>query len=165
MVGSSSSISGVPWARARRSTALSLPSGQLVHRSVCEVDDLGGLEGGGHGRLVGSGELAEPALVWVAAAADGVGDGDPLGGDRLLGEHAEAAGDLSGREPVDVGAVEQDVPAARFEQPGEAVEQGRLSAGVGTDDDRDALGGNGERQAVDDEAVVISEADASAINE
>src|SRR3712207_7344069 len=52
---------------------LALAAGQLVDAAVGEVGRAGGVEGGGDGGLVLGGELAQPALVRVTAAADEVG--------------------------------------------------------------------------------------------
>ena len=61
---------------------LALAAGQLVDRPAGEVERAGGGEGVVDGGPVGRRPLPEPALVRVAAAADEVGDGDALGGDR-----------------------------------------------------------------------------------
>ena len=64
---------------------------------------------------------------------------------------------LVGRR-CDVLAVEQDAAALGLEQPGQAAQQGGLAAGVGADDHGDLTGRDGEREAVDDDAVVVGEA-------
>ncbi len=100
---------------------LALPARQLVDEPIAELAHPGDGEGVSDRCGVGRRPLAEPALVGMTAAADEIGDGEAVGGARLLRQDAETGGDGAGREPGDVLSVEQHRAARRREQPGESA--------------------------------------------
>src|SRR4029453_17276635 len=63
-------------------------------------------------------------------------------GDSLLGDRVR-------RQPGDVVRVEEDAPARRSEDAGEAVEEGGLAGAVGSDDGPDLAGGDGDGDVVE----------------
>ena len=95
--------------RHRDPDPLPLPAGQLVDGPVGELGRPGHGQRLGDGRVVGSGPPRQHPLVRVPAPADQVADDDALGRDRRLRQQPERAGDLLGRQPVQVLAVEQDL--------------------------------------------------------
>ena len=148
MVGSSSSINGGALGEGQGDPCpLALSARQLVDEPVGELADPGDREGGGDRGGVGRRPLAEPPLVGMTSTADEIGDGEAVGGDRLLGQDAEPGGDGAGRELGDVLSVEQHRSIRRRQQPGEAAQQRRLAAGVGADDRRHPAGRDRQRQA------------------
>ncbi len=88
-----------------------------------------------------------------------VDDQDALGCDRRLREQSEPARHLLGGQAVDLLAVEDHVPGARAQQAGEGAQEGRLAAGVGSDDHGDLAVGHRQGETVDDRAVVVRETD------
>ncbi|GAA1620628.1 hypothetical protein GCM10009679_26770 [Saccharothrix algeriensis] len=92
----------------------------------------------------------------LAAPGDQVGDGDALGDQRRLRQHAEPLGDLARGQVVQHRAVEQHAAAARFQEPAEGTQQRRLAAGVGPDDDGEPAGWDGDRQPVEDGPLLVA---------
>jgi hypothetical protein len=138
--------------------ALALAPGQLVHDPLPQRRQFGAVDGGVDGDLVGAAPAAEQALVREPAAAHQRLHRHPGRRDRRLRQQAQLAGDLPGRPAVDVGAVEEDGPRARRQQPRQAAQQRRLAAGVRADDHREALFGQPQVQALDDDPAVVGEA-------
>ena len=67
-----------------------------------------------HGLLVGLGPLPDEPLMRIPAARHQIGDGDAVGGDRGLRQQSEPPRHLLGLDRVDVGAIENDLPADGF---------------------------------------------------
>ena len=144
VVGSSSSIRSVPWARAI-----------AIHTRWRWPPDSSSTERGRRGRSC-RWPRAPPrrpprrrattagTTRWcgVPAAGDEVGDGDALGRDRRLRQEAERrATSLVGRRWI-ASPSSSTVPALRLQQPGQGAQQRRLAAGVGADDHGDLAVGD-----------------------
>ncbi len=144
--------------RHRDPDALALATRQLVDRALREGERVGRLERVGDRLLVGRRPLPDPRLVRVAPARDEVGNGDPLGRDRCLGQDPEAHRELLRRQLVDAAPVELHRAADRLEQPREAAQQRRLAARVGADDRRDPGRWDRHRQVGDDLEALVGQA-------
>ena len=125
---------------------LALPARQLVDRAVGEFHRRGGFQRRTDRALVGFRPLLEELLMGRATTGHEIDDQDALGCDRRLREQPEPAGDLLGGQAVDLLAVEDHVPGARAQQAGEGAQEGRLAAGVGSDDHGDLAVGHRQRE-------------------
>jgi hypothetical protein len=143
--------------RHRDPRALSLPAGELIEGPGGELGHAGPLECLADGRLVVRRPLPVPSLVGVPAAGDEVGDGQALGRDRRLRQHAEDLRDLAGGGAVDALAVEQHVALAGGQQPAQGAQEGRLAAAVGSDDRGDGAVEDVEVEAVDHDVVAVAQ--------
>ena len=147
-----------------------------AHRRLVHEQDLGvGHQGPAHGQHLllaaaeGAGDLALALLEarehregLLDARRDGCLVGDDEGahlqvlGDRQAGEDAPALRDLDdapghdvvGREAAEVLAVEQDLAAARPDQPADRVERGALAGTVAADEGHDLALHDVERDAL-----------------
>ena len=106
--------------------------------------------------------LLVPLLVWEPSAADEVGDGESLWRHGILGEYPELACDLFGLGVVDVGTVEKHDALARVQQARHGTQQRRLAASVGADDRRDRGVGDLDVETLDDDAIVVADAESLA---
>ena len=156
-VGSSSSSTGVAWARTIAShTRCRWPPERLSTGTPREVHEVGALERRGDDRLVGSRAhcLNSPWCGWRPRSTSS-STLTPSGTIGCCGSRPRR------RATSRVGSDPISSPSSRTEPPrgcssrAEPAQQRRLAAAVGADDDGDAPGRHVEVEAVDDDAVVV----------
>ena len=135
--------------------ALSLTSGELVHRTPGQLGHMRGLKRLPDGRLVLTTPALEQALVRMASARDEIRDGDAVRGDRALRKQPDRPGQgLRGNRPDGL-SVEQHVPGRGPDEPGQAAQQRGLAAGIGADDHGERALGHLEIKVLEDSPLVV----------
>jgi hypothetical protein len=143
----------------RRPDPLALPAGELVDVAAAQFRDIGRLHRALHGLLVRGAPLPDQPLVRIASACNEVGHRDPVGRDGTLRQQSHDARGFLGLVRGDRLAVEHHLAGRGAEQPGQRAQESGLPARVGTDDDREGLVGNVDREALGDHPVVVGERD------
>ncbi|CAH0141384.1 hypothetical protein SRABI02_00536 [Plantibacter cousiniae] len=136
---------------------LPLAARELVDQPAGQLRDPGRDHRLRDSRFVGAAPRPHRALVREPPTPDEVGDGDPVGGDGGLGEEPESASGVLRFRRADVRPVEEDGAGGRAQEPCESAEQGRLAAGVRSDDDRERVVRHLERQLGDDRSIAVAQ--------
>ena len=143
---------------------LSLPTGQIIYRQPGIGSGLCDLQGPVDFFPVQVRQVAQAILMGKTTVGHQFVDGDSLRSLQDLGQEGQFSSNFLGWQLSNGQPIQIDRSSLDRKYSGQGLEQGRFATTVGTDDSGDVSFGNGSRQGVNDDSVVVCYSDGISLN-